>query len=338
MTDLNQWLKQRKTLITAFMVASGSFVMGVTLPIDLQLNNLGKVLSDVQHQLVTPNVVNVTTTKPNVVNVTTTKPNVVNVTTTKPDVVNVTNVVDSQINNKQKEILAILAQKQLSLAIPSRFQGSTVNKAKLYSKEKLIALTFDDGPWPESTEKILDILKKNKIKATFFMVGRYLKAYADLGKKVAADGHAIGNHSWNHRYFKYTEAGAAKEIDRTNSLIQEVTGLKVSMFRPPGGVLTNGLAAYAEKKKYTVIIWSADSLDWRNSMKSLKQSVLRQATSGGIVLMHDGGGNRSNTVVALPSIIADLKKQGYRFVTVPELLRIQDKEMKNHQIVVKANH
>jgi peptidoglycan-N-acetylglucosamine deacetylase len=332
MTDLNQWLKQRKTLITAFMVASGSFVMGVTLPIDLQLNNLGKVLSDVQHQLVTPNVVNVTTTKPNVVNVTTTKPNVVNVTTTKPDVVNVTNVVDSQINNKQKEILAILAQKQLSLAIPSRFQGSTVNKAKLYSKEKLI------GPWPESTEKILDILKKNKIKATFFMVGRYLKAYADLGKKVAADGHAIGNHSWNHRYFKYTEAGAAKEIDRTNSLIQEVTGLKVSMFRPPGGVLTNGLAAYAEKKKYTVIIWSADSLDWRNSMKSLKQSVLRQATSGGIVLMHDGGGNRSNTVVALPSIIADLKKQGYRFVTVPELLRIQDKEMKNHQIVVKANH
>jgi peptidoglycan/xylan/chitin deacetylase (PgdA/CDA1 family) len=320
MTDFNQWLKQRKTFLAAFMAASGSFVIGVALPIDLQLNNLVKILANVQQppQAVIPNVSNVTRPKPNVSNVTT--------------------AADIKVKNRQKEILAMLDEKQLSLAIPSRFQGATVTKAKLESKEKLIALTFDDGPWPESTVKILEILKKNQIKATFFMVGRYLKRYPDLGKKVAADGHAIGNHTWNHRYFKYNEAGAAQEIDGTKSLIEQVTGIKVSMFRPPGGVLTNGLAAYAEKKKYTVVMWSVDSLDWRNSMLSLKQSVLRQANSGGIVLMHDGGGNRSNTVVALPSIINDLQKQGYHFVTVPELLQIQDKEIKNHQVAQKAHH
>lgn len=313
MIDLNQWLRQRKTFFATLIVAAGSFALGVTLPIDLPLNNLVKMLANVQPQpqTVTPTVLKVT---------------------------KVTTTVKARVKHKQKEILPILDRKQLSSAIPSRFQGTTVTKAKLGSRQKAIALTFDDGPWPESTVKILDILKKNKIKATFFMVGRYLKVYPDLGKKVAADGHAIGNHTWNHRYFKYSQPAAAKEIDRTTSLIEEVTGIKVTMFRPPGGILTNGLAAYAHKKKYTVVMWSADSLDWRNSMQSLKRNVLRQANSGGIVLMHDGGGNRSNTVIALPSIITDLKKQGYKFVTVPELLQIQENERKNHQVAQNVNH
>jgi peptidoglycan-N-acetylglucosamine deacetylase len=219
--------------------------------------------------------------------------------------------------------------------LPSQFKGTMLRQAKLDSHHKAIALTFDDGPWPTTTTQILDILKKNNIKATFFWVGRYLQTYPELGKQVAASGHAIGNHTWNHQYIKYNEEGAAREIDRTSSLIEELTGVKTSMFRPPGGILNNGLAAYAQKKNYAVIMWSADSLDWRTATQSLMDNVMRQANSGGIVLMHDGGGNRSRTVEALPEIIARLRKEGYIFVTVPELLEMQEQELKQQQTAQK---
>ena len=220
-------------------------------------------------------------------------------------------------------------------AVPSQFQGTTISHAKLDSQHKAIALTFDDGPWPTTTTQILDILKKNNIKATFFWVGRYLKTYSEIGKQVAAAGHAIGNHTWNHEYLKYNEDGAAREIDRTSSLIEELTGVKTSMFRPPGGILNNGLVAYAQKKNYAVVIWSADSFDWRTLTESLMDNVMRQANSGGIVLMHDGGGNRSRTVKALPDIIARLRKEGYIFVTVPELLQMQEQELPNQKTAQK---
>jgi peptidoglycan/xylan/chitin deacetylase (PgdA/CDA1 family) len=150
-----------------------------------------------------------------------------------------------------------------------------------------------------------------------------------------AAGHAIGNHTWNHQYIKYKEDGAAREIDRTSSFIEELTGVKTSLFRPPGGILNNGLAAYAQKKNYTVVMWSADSLDWRSATQSLMDNVFRQASSGGIVLMHDGGGNRAKTVQALPNIIARLKKEGYKFVTVPELLQMQEEDLKKQETAKK---
>lgn len=303
MADLNRLLRQRKTFTAVIVAAAGSFVLGVVLPMNLRLNQMVQVLAIAQPQ----------------------KPSAI------PDVLKVTAAVEERVEDAQKEI-ALIEEQRFSFLIPPQFQGITVTQAKLSSEQKAIALTFDDGPWPESTVKILDILKKNDIKATFFWVGRYLKTYPELGKKVATAGHAIGNHTWNHKYFKYSQDAAAKEIDRTSSLIEEVTGIKMSMFRPPGGVLTNGLAHYAQKKKYAVVMWSVDSLDWRNSMQSLQENVLRQASSGGIVLMHDGGGNRSKTVEALPNIIAELRKQGYKFVTVPELLQMQDKESKEQEI------
>ena len=303
MADLNRLLRQRKTFTAAFVAAAGSFMLGVVLPMNLRVHHMVQVLAIAQPQ----------------------KPLAI------PDVLKVTAAVEERVEDAEKEI-ALMEEQRFSLLIPPQFLGATVTQAKLASKQKAIALTFDDGPWPETTVKILDILKKNDIKATFFWVGRYLKTYPELGKKVAAAGHAIGNHTWNHQYFKYSNDAAAKEIDRTSSLIEEVTGIKISMFRPPGGILTNGLADYAWKQKYAVVMWSVDSLDWRNSMQSLKDNVLRQASSGGIVLMHDGGGNRSKTVEALPNIIAELKKRKYKFVTVPELLQMQDKGSKEQKI------
>lgn len=301
MTESNPLVRQRRTFTAAFFAAAGAFTLGVVLPISLGSKQASPNLTLGKSQP----------------------------SKTIPEVVLLQDSIAQRVEGSQTAMEKI--EQRFNVLMPERFQGTIVSQAKLPSQKKVIALTFDDGPWPESTTQILDVLKKNNIKATFFWVGRYLQANPALGKKVVAQGHAIANHSWSHQYYKYNEEGASREIDRTSALIQEQTGVKVSMFRPPGGILTNGLVDYAQKKKYAVIMWSVDSLDWRSSAESLLENVLRQANSGGIVLMHDGGGNRSKTVTSLPKIIDELKKKGYEFVTVPELLAMQDQEMSSNQ-------
>ncbi|MBN3927024.1 polysaccharide deacetylase family protein [Nostoc sp. NMS4] len=219
--------------------------------------------------------------------------------------------------------------KGLSYTVPPRFQGAIVDAAKLTPEQKVIALTFDDGPWPESTGEVLDILKKNQIKGTFFLIGQNVKNYPGLVKREIAEGHVVGNHTWHHWYQFLNPQAAAYEIDHTADLIYQVTGIKTNLFRPPGGIMHNGVASYARNSKYAIILWSSDSVDYsRPAVPKLINNVFRKAKPGGIVLMHDGGGNRSKTVQALPEIIANFRKQGYRFVTIPELLEMQDKDQK----------
>lgn len=311
MKNFKRLFRRRKTLIVAFIAAVGSFVMGVTLPLNSRGNQPASLS---QAQLVTASQSQVQQSKSIVNNL-------------KQSIAERVEFSENTLDRLQKV--------RFNSSLPSKFKGTTLRQAKLDSRQKAIALTFDDGPWPTTTVQILDILKQNNIKGTFFWVGRYLQVYPELGKKVAQAGHAIGNHTWNHQYIKYNEEGAAREIDRTTSLIEELTGIRTYMFRPPGGILNNGLAAYAQKKNYTVVMWSADSLDWRTATQSLMENVMRQANSGGIVLMHDGGGNRSKTVEALPNIIAKLKKEGYTFVTVPELLEMEAKNLKQQQTAQK---
>lgn len=220
-------------------------------------------------------------------------------------------------------------EKGLSYKIPQRFRGVTINQAKVPKGKKVIALTFDDGPWNIYTEQILDILKKHEVKATFFVLAQVLKRNADVARRIVDDGHTIANHTWHHWYHRHSPQIAADEIDRSSDLIYEITGVRTNLFRPPGGILHNGLAAYAKKKNYTVVMWSADSIDYkRPSVSTLVNRVVKRATPGGIVLLHDGGGNRSNTVASLVPIIKKLKQQGYSFVTIPELLEVEDKEIK----------
>jgi chitin deacetylase len=239
----------------------------------------------------------------------------------------------SRIKEFKGAMLATWQQEAVSKGVfhtvPKSFQGKTIKEAKLAKDDKLIALTFDDGPWPGYTAQILEILKKNDVKATFFVVGQVLNNYPDLGKRIVTEGHTIGNHTWNHWYHYFNKQAASLEIDRTSDLIYKTTGTKTTLFRPPGGMLHNGLAAYAKSKNYTVVMWSADSIDYAlPSPPVLVNRVLKQASPGGIVLLHDGGGPRKNTVAALPTMISKLKKQGYRFVTIPELLEHQEKSQK----------
>ncbi|QKQ76611.1 polysaccharide deacetylase family protein [Nostoc sp. TCL240-02] len=244
-----------------------------------------------------------------------------------------------QIEELKATMLKIWQQqaqiKGLSYSVPPSFQGAIVSAAKLSPQQKVIALTFDDGPWPESTAQVLDILKQNQIKGTFFVIGQNVKNYPGLLKREIAEGHVIGNHTWHHWYQFLNPQAAAYEIDHTADQIYQVTGIKTNLFRPPGGIMHNGVADYARNSKYAIILWSSDSVDYsRPAVPKLINNVFRRAKPGGIVLMHDGGGNRSKTVQALPEIIANFRKQGYSFVTIPELLEMQDKDQK---LITKQN-
>jgi peptidoglycan-N-acetylglucosamine deacetylase len=212
----------------------------------------------------------------------------------------------------------------LTFTVPAKYQATTIYKIEPSNKEKIIALTIDDGPWPKTTVEMLDILKQNDVKATFFWVGSALQENPEIAKRVVAEGHAIGNHTWHHWYRKMDETTAKSEIEKTNELIYKTTGVKTSFFRPPGGYLNNGLAAYAKSQKNSVVMWSLTSADTdpRAKYQVFIKNVLRDAKPGAIVLMHDGGGNRERTVKALPEIINGLKQQGYKFVTIPELLEM----------------
>jgi peptidoglycan-N-acetylglucosamine deacetylase len=217
---------------------------------------------------------------------------------------------------------------RLVFAPPPRFQRQVVKQVSLSTPDKIIALTFDDGPWGKTTEQVLDILKKEDIKATFFWIGKHLQRYPQIARRVIAEGHVVGNHTWSHRYSDMDRTTAAHEIDDTTALIEQTTGAKTLLFRPPGGRLKNGLAEYAETLDDSVILWSVPSADTlpNTSIQTLINNVLDRATSGGIVLLHDGGGDRRKTVAALPIIVAKLKEQGYQFVTIPELLQKSDQE------------
>ena len=229
---------------------------------------------------------------------------------------------NNQVNLKSQPPVKV---ETLNFTVPAKYQAKTVYKVAPSNKEKVIALTIDDGPWPKTTAKMLDILKQNHVKATFFWVGTALQENPEIGKRVVAEGHAIGNHTWHHWYRKMDQATAKSEIEKTNELIYQTTGVKTSFFRPPGGYLNNGLAAYAKSQKNSVVMWSVTSADTdpRAKYQVFVKNVIRDAKPGAIVLMHDGGGNRERTVKALPEIISGLKQQGYRFVTVPELLEMQ---------------
>ena len=214
-----------------------------------------------------------------------------------------------------------------SYAIPAQFQGQTFEKVELLSGEKVVALTFDDGPMPD-TPRVLDILKKYQIPSTFFVVGSHMEAYPDLMKRIVEEGHAVGNHTWHHDYHVIDDATAAAELGRTADLLKELTGVQTRLFRPPGGVLTNGLVDYAARNNYAVAMWSLDSLDYRLNIGGIAERVIGGIHPGALVLLHDGGGPREATVQALPQIIEALQKQGYRFVTLPQLLRMKAEETK----------
>ena len=185
-----------------------------------------------------------------------------------------------------------------------------------------VALTFDDGPWPVHTERVLSVLHRFHVKATFFMVGYEVERYPELVRRVERAGHEIGNHSFDHPVnpplADMTEAHITAEMADTNAQLGE-DGVNPTLFRPPGGSYDDFVIDEARRQGMRIVMWSVDPQDWRSSRtrKDIVKKVLQQVEAGSIILLHDGGGDAGHTIAALPDLIRGIRKKGLRFVTVP---------------------
>jgi len=191
--------------------------------------------------------------------------------------------------------------------------------------EKVIALTFDDGPHKKYTPEILDILSKYNAKATFFIVGENAEKNPELALRVHEEGHELAIHTYTHP-FRTNVANLIKEIKQTHATIYGITGYSPVLFRPVEGQYTDAMIDAIVKEGYKVVMWSwhLDTFDWKSpGERKIINTVLKGAKPGSVVLFHDGGGNREQTVKAMKKIIPELEKQGYKFVTISELIEIQ---------------
>jgi peptidoglycan/xylan/chitin deacetylase (PgdA/CDA1 family) len=197
-------------------------------------------------------------------------------------------------------------------------QRLTYNSAN--TDEKVVALTFDDGPHAAHTPRLLDLLAKRHIKATFFVLGECVSSYPDLLKREVAEGHEIGDHSWNHpNLAKLSDETVKGQLQRTHDIIQQTAGVDTRLVRPPYGSFSERQKHWATSQLgFNLIYWDVDPLDWKRPGPSVVASrILKQARSGSIILMHDIHGP---SIDAVPMVLDGLLAKGYRFVTVSELL------------------
>lgn len=208
-----------------------------------------------------------------------------------------------------------------SYLVVSNFNHEIITKGDT-GKAKLAALTFDDGPDPKYTPQVLEILKKYQAKATFFVVGENCAAYPDIIRQEIKAGHEVENHTYTHPdLVKERAVSTEEEIVRTGQVIESITGRKPCYFRPPKRLFTSETVKIAESNGYQLVLWTI-GVEHRKSKTPEKMAnrVIKAAKPGIIILAHDGRLNRTKTVEALPSIIKGYQKEGYRFVTLQELL------------------
>jgi len=211
--------------------------------------------------------------------------------------------------------------------------SSTVGKRELPiycvdTVKKQVALSFDAAWGDEDTIQILDILDKYKVKATFFMTGGWVEAYPDKVKEIAARGHDLGNHSENHKQMsKLSVADQTSEIMKVHEKVKALTGVEMTLFRPPFGDYNNNLVSTVMACKYYPIQWSVDSLDWKDyGASSIVKTVLQHKalSNGAIILMHNGA---KYTKDALEQVIVGLQQQGYEIVPISQLIMKENYHM-----------
>lgn len=194
----------------------------------------------------------------------------------------------------------------------------------------MVAITFDDGPSREFTPAILDILKEYDVPATFFMVGSHVEKYPDIAQRIVEEGHAVGNHTYNHRNIPtLSTKELQQELMLASAAIVEVTGVYPQYVRPPRGMYDGRFRRLANLMGQEIILWTVSSRDWRFGVTP--QSIIRNVTSrvkgGDIILFHDSGalvrnegGDRRATVAALPAVIEAIRAKGLEIVALEQLL------------------
>lgn len=187
--------------------------------------------------------------------------------------------------------------------------------------ENKIALTFDDGPHPVHTERILEILERYGVNATFFVIGENAESYPELVEAEKRGGHEVANHTFAHSYLKNVPRDELEmEIDRTRSIISDITESDPTLLRPPGGLFGKDLIDSVKTSGIKIVLWSVDTRDWEHpSSATVVKRVLDTVKSGDIILMHDYIAGKSPTPEALETVIPTLLERGFKFVTVSEL-------------------
>lgn len=184
-----------------------------------------------------------------------------------------------------------------------------------------VALTFDDGPWPGDTETLLRVLRRQRVHATFFMVGSLVAAHPDIVRKVLDGGHTVANHSMTHPteppFADLTGRRVEAEIRDGADALRDA-GASPTLFRPPGGSVDEAVGLEAWRQRERIVLWNVDPRDWdaARTPRQIARNVLRHVRPGSIVLLHDGGGDAADTITALPKIIHGIRKMGLDLVTL----------------------
>ncbi len=220
--------------------------------------------------------------------------------------------------------------KPLSLAdLQAKYPSTLIMKG--HPSDGTVALTFDDAPDNHFTPMILDVLKKEGIRATFFVVGSRAMKHPEIMQRIVAEGHVIGNHSYDHANLpKLTDAAFREQITKTDRVIKEYTGYTPSYIRPPYGNISEEQLKWLASHHRKVVNWNVDSVDWKGlNVDEVCANVLPFTKAGSIILQHSGGGKGENllgTVEALPHIIAAVREKGLSFATVAEMIPLRQND------------
>lgn len=194
------------------------------------------------------------------------------------------------------------------------------------SRKKLVGLTFDDGPHATYTPKLLDILKKHNVPATFFVLGQNVKSYPAITRRTLLEGHTLANHSWNHpNMARLSEKSIHSQLDRTDEAIAGTGGpLPVRYFRPPYGSMSKKLVDEMRDTGKFIVLWSIDTRDWQHpSAATIMRNILNNIRPGDIILLHD---IHPQAVYICDPLIRVLKQAGYEFVSLDRLFAMQELE------------
>lgn len=184
----------------------------------------------------------------------------------------------------------------------------------------VVAMTFDDGPHPRNTPRLLDMLRERRMKATFYVIGNRVKTWPGIARRIAEEGHEIGNHSWSHPDLsRFSDGRVLKEIDATTMAIWHATGRPPVTFRPPYGAFTRRQRTWLHgARNLPTILWSVDPADWRRPGSSVvAHRILTHSHKGAIILSHD---IHRGTIDAMPRVLDGLARKGMKFVTVSQIL------------------
>lgn len=218
-------------------------------------------------------------------------------------------------------IIGLFAIGTLYVQVADMIDTGPIAIAGTRTDQKVVALTFDHSWGNKFTPSILDTLKQNDVKVTFFIMGPWSQKYPEVAKRMVADGHQIGSHGYRHENYGDMSAEWVREdMQKAHNLIKEVTGVDATLIRPPNGHYSKHSLKVADELGYKTIIWNVDSLDWKNPGRDvIVERVMKRLKPGAIILMH-ASDTPVQTADALPILLQKIKAEGYQIVTVGELM------------------